>query len=78
MHCSELTACAVHSKSLLPPCLPWLLQLVNLLVSGSRLEIPPLEQLPGSDTPQFAGLDAYVALMRWVLMLLLLHSKIMA
>ncbi|KAL4423315.1 hypothetical protein ABPG77_006110 [Micractinium sp. CCAP 211/92] len=41
---------------------PW--QLVNLLVSGSRLEIPPLEQLPGSDTPQFAGLDAYVALMR--------------
>ncbi|KAL4443337.1 hypothetical protein ABPG75_011074 [Micractinium tetrahymenae] len=41
---------------------PW--QLVNLLMSGGRLEIPPWERLPGADTATFAGLDAYVSLIK--------------
>lgn len=30
---------------------------------GERPVVPPREQLPGVDTPQFAGLDAYLELM---------------
>ena len=39
-------------------------QLVSLLMDGGRLEVPPRERLPGADTPSFAGLDAYVALLK--------------
>ncbi len=41
---------------------PW--QLVNLLMNGGHLDIPPREELPGADTPTFAGLDAYIELMK--------------
>ncbi|KAL4430022.1 hypothetical protein ABPG77_004392 [Micractinium sp. CCAP 211/92] len=41
---------------------PW--QLVNLLMNGGHLEIPPREELPGADTPSFEGLDAYIQLMK--------------
>ena len=32
---------------------PW--QLVSLILGGGRLEIPPVERLPGADTATFAG-----------------------
>lgn len=41
-------------------------QLVSLVVNGGRLAIPPRNELPGLDTPTFAGLDDYIALMRCV------------
>lgn len=58
----------------LPTCreLPWgnvgTWQLINLLMNGGRLEIPPRERLPGEDTPSFAGLDDYISLLQrcWV------------
>lgn len=36
------------------------------VLEGGRPEVPPISELPGSDTPQFAlhGLDAYLRLMR--------------
>ena len=41
---------------------PW--QLVNHVLAGGRLEVPPREALPGPDTAAFAGLDAYISLMQ--------------
>lgn len=48
-----------------PVCLrPTPAQLINLLMNGGRLEIPPRERLPGEDTPSFAGLDDYISLLQ--------------
>lgn len=48
--------------------LPWAAsntwQIVSLVLGGGRPTVPPREQLPGADTPTFAGLDAFLALMR--------------
>ena len=41
---------------------PW--QIVSLVNSGGRLEIPALDRLPGPDTATFNGLDAYCQLLR--------------
>ena len=41
---------------------PW--QLVNHVLAGGRLEVPPREVLPGPDTAAFARLDAYLSLMQ--------------
>ena len=41
---------------------PW--QLASRVMAGERLEVPPREALPGPDTPGWAGLDGYVALMQ--------------
>lgn len=40
------------------------MQIVRLVQSGERPEVPPLEILPGGDAAAFEGLDAYLALMR--------------
>lgn len=75
---SEQPAASIPKPALpvapLPPCphprreLPWSTtgpwQLVNLLMNGGHLEVPPREELPGTDTPAFEGLDAYIALMK--------------
>ncbi|KAL4443708.1 hypothetical protein ABPG75_011445 [Micractinium tetrahymenae] len=39
-------------------------QLATLVVNGRRPDIPPRDQLPGADTPDFQGLDAYLALLQ--------------
>lgn len=41
---------------------PW--QVVTVVTEGGRLPIPSRNELPGPDTQNFAGLDAYIALMR--------------
>ncbi|KAI7835872.1 hypothetical protein COHA_010220 [Chlorella ohadii] len=41
---------------------PW--QLAAGVIGGKRPELPPREELPGPDTAQFGGLDAYIALMQ--------------
>lgn len=41
---------------------PW--QIVSLVLGGGRPPVPPREQLPGADTPEFAGLDAFLGLMK--------------
>lgn len=41
---------------------PW--QIVSIVLGGGRLEIPPRERLPGADTRTFAGLDAFVSLIK--------------
>jgi serine/threonine protein kinase len=41
---------------------PW--QLAAGVISGKRPAVPPREALPGPDTAQFGGLDAYIALMQ--------------
>ena len=41
---------------------PW--QIVSTVIGGGRLEIPPRGRLPGADTRTFAGLDAFVRLIR--------------
>ncbi|PRW57695.1 Serine threonine- kinase CTR1 [Chlorella sorokiniana] len=41
---------------------PW--SLVGKLMDGVRLEVPPRDQIPGSDTPTFQYLDTYIALMK--------------
>lgn len=54
---------SLEQRPRLPP-----LQVAAKLLSGERPEVPPLDQLPGTDTRTFAGLEGYIALMRWVLM----------
>lgn len=44
------------------PTNPW--QVVTVVTEGGRLEVPPREDLPGPDTMDFEGLDAYVTLMK--------------
>ncbi|KDD73320.1 protein tyrosine kinase [Helicosporidium sp. ATCC 50920] len=41
---------------------PW--QVVTLVTEGGRLPIPAREALPGADTKDFRGLDAFVGLVR--------------
>ncbi|KAI7840638.1 hypothetical protein COHA_005659 [Chlorella ohadii] len=41
---------------------PW--QLVSCVLGGGRPEVPPVQQIPGEDTPQFEGLAAYIELMQ--------------
>ncbi|KAL4422446.1 hypothetical protein ABPG75_008643 [Micractinium tetrahymenae] len=41
---------------------PW--KIINLVLNGGRLELPPRDSLPGDDTPAFTGLDRYVALVK--------------
>ncbi len=43
---------------------PGTLQIALLVLQGERPQVPPYEALPGPDTASFAGLDAYVQLMR--------------
>ncbi|KAL4441802.1 hypothetical protein ABPG77_003718 [Micractinium sp. CCAP 211/92] len=48
--------------------LPWegvsTFKIALLVLQGERPQVPPYEALPGPDTASFAGLDAYVQLMR--------------
>lgn len=41
---------------------PW--SIVHIVGNGGRLQIPSRWDLPGDDTPQFQGLDDYIALMQ--------------
>jgi hypothetical protein len=47
--------------------LPWGAQnpwgIVSTIISGGRLPIPPVEDLPGPGAAEFAGLEEYMALM---------------
>lgn len=61
---SCLYARACWCVTTLNPPAPPLLQLVSYVTRGGRPEVPPREQLPGADTPQFDGLGAYVDLMQ--------------
>ena len=45
-------------------CLFFCLQVGATIRQGGRPEVPPREALPGPDTAAWAGLDAYVQLMR--------------
>lgn len=42
---------------------PWL-QIRRFVLDGKRPEVPPAEALPGPDAARFAGLGAYLQLMR--------------
>lgn len=62
-----LAGCVVslQPRPALPLPLLRLLQLVSHVLAGGRLEVPPVEALPGGDAPALrAGLGIYVALMR--------------
>ena len=39
-------------------------QIASTVIGGGRLEVPPLEELPGPGGGALPGLDAYLALMR--------------
>lgn len=39
-------------------------QLVSFVTHGGRPQVPPRDQLPGEDTAQFEGLEAYIDLMQ--------------
>ena len=45
-------------------CLFFCLQVGATIRQGGRPEVPPRQALPGPDTAAWAGLDAYVHLMR--------------
>lgn len=38
-------------------------QIMRYVAEGGRLSVPPLQQLPGMETAQFTGLQAYIQLM---------------
>ncbi len=37
---------------------------MSYVLGGGRPEVPPVQQIPGEDTPQFEGLAAYIELMQ--------------
>lgn len=65
LHCWRISGCASPA----PPC-DATAQVAGHVLDGGRPEVPPINELPGVDTPQFAelSLDAYLRLMRrcWV------------
>lgn len=59
MHRSFPASTAKSCRDSLP-----LLQIAVSVAEGGRLPIPPRVELPGADTPTFAGLDRYISLMQ--------------
>ena len=55
---------AVHHCAAVPLCLYSAVQIPQLVINGGRPAVPSRPELPGPDTSQFSGLDAYLQLMR--------------
>ncbi len=72
-HGPPTTAATVAPPPLLPALqlltwqLPWggmaPFKIMQAVLAGERPAVPPLEDLPGPDTADFAGLDSYMELM---------------